>query len=113
MSLLETWPLKMSDFALVSKDRKVLRCHKARLIENSEYFDAMLSHKMQETSNNQMVVPEYNGETVASFLEWIYAQKYGEEVIKKLKESAQQGEFIAQKQFDAKKFSPGIFTAHF
>ena len=105
----------MSDFALVSKDGEVLHCHKARLIgpEGSDYFEAMLSHKMRETSKNQMEVPEYDGVTVASFLEWIYAPKFNEEVMKKLKVSAEPGEFIAQKQFDVKKFSPGIFTAHF
>ena len=113
MSSLETWPQELVDFALVSKDGKVLSCHKARLVEDSEYFRAMLSHKMRETSSNKMDVPEYYGVTVASFLEWIYAQKFGEEVLKKLRESALPGEFIAQKQFNAKKFSPGIFLAHF
>ena len=103
----------MSDFALVSKDGEVLHCHKSRLIENSDYFEAMLSHKMRETSKTQMEVPEYDGVTVASFLEWIYAPKFNEEVMKKLRTSAEPGEFIAQKQFDMKKFSPGIFTAHF
>ena len=68
---------------------------------------------MRETSKNQMEVPEYDGVTVASFLEWIYAPKFNEEVMKKLRTSAEPGEFIAQKQFDVKKFSPGIFTAHF
>ena len=81
MSSLETWPLELADFALVSKDGKVLSCHKARLVEDSEYFRAMLSHKMRETSSNKMDVPEYDGGTVASFLEWIYAQKFGEEVM--------------------------------
>ena len=98
-----------------NKDGEVLHCHKARLIgpEGSDYFEAMLSHKMRETSINQMEVPEYDGVTVASFLEWIYAPKFNEEVMKKLKVSAEPGEFIAQKQFDVKKFSPGIFTTHF
>ena len=113
MSSLETWPQELADFALVSKDGKVLSCHKARLVENSEYFRAMLSHKMRETSSNKMDVPEYDGVTVASFLEWVYAQKFNEEVMRKLQKSAEPGEFIAQKQFDVKKFSPGIFKAHF
>ena len=113
MSSLETWPQDLTDFALVSKDGKILRCHKARLFENSEYFRAMLSHKMRETSNNQMDVPEYDGVTVASFLEWIYADKIGEKVMKMLRESAQPGEFICQRQFDEAKFTLGIFIHTF
>ena len=98
----------MSDFALVSKDGEVLHCHKSRLIENSDYFEAMLSHKMRQTSKNQMDVPEYDGVTVASFLEWIYALRFNEEVMKKLGASAEPGKFIPQKQFDVKKFSPDL-----
>ena len=113
MSSLLTWPLKPTDFTLVSEDGEVLHCHKACLAENSEYFTAMLSHEFSETTNNQMQVPEYDGVTVASFLEWMYAPKYPEEVMKKLKESAQPNEFIFQKQFDVNKFSPGIFTSTF
>jgi len=108
MSLLQTWPLKPTDFTLVAKDGEVLHCHKACLAENSEYFAAMLSHEFYETTNNQMHVPEYDGVTVASFLEWIYAPKNQEEVMKKLKESAQPNEFIFQKQFDMNKFSPAL-----
>ena len=84
MSSLETWPLKAADFALMSKDGEVLQCHKDCLAENSEYFAAMLSHEFCETTNNQMKVPDYDGITVASFLEWIYAPRYSEEVMKKL-----------------------------
>ena len=73
----------------------------------------MLSHKMRETSNNQMDVPEYDGVTVASFLEWIYADKIGEKVMKMLRESAQPGKFICQRQFDEAKFTPGIFIGTF
>ena len=113
MSSLETWPLKPTDFTLVSKDGKVFPCHKACLAENSEYFTVMLSHEFCETTNNQMNVPEYDGVTVASFLEWMYAPKYPEEVMKKLTKSAQPNEFIVQKQFDMNKFSPGIFTCTF
>ena len=113
MSSLETWPQELTDFALVSKDGKILRCHKARLFENSEYFQAMLNHKMRETSNNQMDVPEYDGVTVASFLEWIYADKIGEKMMKRLRESAQPGEFICQRQFDEAKFTLGIFIHTF
>ena len=111
MSSLETWPQDLTDFALVSKDGEILRCHKARLFENSEYFRAMLSHKMRETSNHQMDVPEYDRLTKASFLQWIYADKIGEKVMKKLRESAQPGEFISQRQFDKNKFTPGIFIS--
>ena len=112
MSLLQTWPLKPTDFTLVAKDGEVLYCHKACLTESSEVFAAMLSHEMRETTNNQMDVPEYDRVTVASFLEWIYAPKNQEEVMKKLK-SAQPNEFIFQKLFDMNKFSPGIFTCMF
>ena len=86
MSSLETWPQDLVDFALVSKEGVELQCHKARLVENSEYFKAMLSHKVRETDENQMVVPDYDAVTVASFLEWIYAAKWGEENVKKLKQ---------------------------
>ena len=116
MSSLETWPQDLTDFALVSKDGKILRCHKARLFENSEYFQAMLSHKMRETSNNQMDVPEYDGVTVASFLEWVYAPKFGEkmtQLILRLRDSRQRGEFISQRQFDEAKFTPGIIINTF
>ena len=84
MSSLETWPLEL-DFALESKDGVVLRCHKALLIKNSEYFEAMLRHKVRETDESKMVVPDYNGVTVASFLEWIYAAELGEDIVKRLK----------------------------
>ena len=113
MSSLENWPLKPTDFTLLSRDGEILHCHKARLAETSEYFSAMLSHEFCETNNNQMRVPEYDGATVASFLEWIYAPMNQEEVMKKLKESAQPNEYIFQKQFDVNKFSPGIFTCIF
>jgi len=108
MSSLETWPQELVDFALVSKDDVVLHCHKARLIENSEYFKAMLSHKVRETDENQMVVRDYDGVTVASFLEWIYAAELGEDIVKKLKKVAEPGEFISQRRFDEKKFSPEL-----
>ena len=117
MSSLETWPQELADFALVSKDGKVLSCHKARLVENSEYFRAMLSHKMRETSNNQMDVPEYDGVTVASFLEWVYApKKAGEKMTQlmlRLRYSRPRGEFISQRQFDEAKFTPGIIINTF
>ena len=108
MSSLETWPQRLTDFALVSKEGVVLRCHKDRLIENSEYFDAMLSHQVREAAQNKMEVPDYDGVTVASFLEWIYAAKLGEDIVKKLKQVAGLGEFISQRRFDEKKFSPEL-----
>ena len=86
MSSLETWPQKFSDFVLVSNDGKVLNCHKAHLVKNSEFFDAMLSHEVLEATNNRMDVPDYDGVTVASFLEWIYAPELGEDIVKKLKQ---------------------------
>ena len=86
MSSLETWPLDLADFALVSKEGVELHCHKALLVLNSEYFKAMLSHKVRETDENQMVVPDHDAVTVASFLEWIYAAKLGEDTVKKLKQ---------------------------
>ena len=86
MSSLESWPQDLTDFALVSKEGVELHCHKARLVENSEYFKAMLSHNVQETKENQMGVPDYDAVTVASFLEWIYAAKLGEDYVKKLKQ---------------------------
>ena len=85
MSSLETWRLEPADFALVSKEEVVLQCHKAQLIENSDYFKAMLSHKVRETAENRMAVPDYDAVTVASFLEWIYAAKLREDYVKKLK----------------------------
>ena len=113
MSSLETWPQKFADFALVSNDGKVLHCHKARLVENSEFFDKMLSHEVIEATNNRMDVPDYDGVTVASFLEWIYAAKPTPlgMMMKKLMKNAWRGEFISQRDYDVKKFSPGIFTA--
>ena len=107
MSSLETWPLEL-DFALESKDGVVLRCHKALLIKNSEYFVAMLRHKVRETTESKMVVPEYDGVTVASFLEWIYAAELGEDIVKKLKQVAEPGEFVSQRRFDEKKFTPEL-----
>ena len=111
MSYLETWPKKPTDFALVSKDGEVFNCHKAFLGESSEYFEAMLSLEMRETINNQMDVPESDGVTVASFLDWIYAAKIGEKIMKKLKDSAEPGDFFPQRQFDLVKFTPGIFIS--
>jgi len=108
MSSLETWPHELTDFALESKDGEVLRCHKARLIENSEYFEGMLRHKVRETDESKMVVPDYDGVTVASFLEWIYAAVFGEDVVKKLKQVAEPGEFVSQRRFDEKKFTPEL-----
>jgi len=105
MSSLETWRLEPADFALVSKEEVVLQCHKAKLIENSDYFKAMLSHKVRETDENRMAVPDYDAVTVASFLEWIYAAKLREDYVKKLKQVAEPGEFISQRLFDQKKFS--------
>jgi len=108
MSSLETWPHELTDFALESKDGEVLRCHKARLIENSEYFEGMLRHKVRETDESKMVVPDYDGVTVASFLEWIYAAVFGKDVVKKLKQVAEPGEFVSQRRFNEKKFTPEL-----
>jgi len=105
MSSLETWRQEPPDFALVSKEEVVLQCHKDRLIDSSDYFKAMLSHKVRETNENRMAVPDYDAVTVASFLEWIYAAKLGEDVVKKLKQVSEPGEFISQRLFDQKKFS--------
>ena len=85
MSSLETWPQKFSDFVLVSNDGKVFNCHKTHLVKNSKFFDAMLDHKFLEATNNRMDVPDYDGVTVASFLEWIYAPELGEDIVRKLR----------------------------
>ena len=111
MSSLETWPQEPTNFALVSKEGEVFNCHKARLAESSKYFEVMLKNKMRETSNNKMEVPEYDRLTVASFLEWIYAPKLSEKIMKKLKDSAEPGDFFPQRQFDLVKFTPGIFIS--
>ena len=111
MSSLGTWPQEPTDFALVCKDGETFNCHKARLVESSKYFEAMLRNKMRETAYNKMEVPEYDRLTVASFLEWIYAPKISEKIMKKLKDSAEPGDFFPQRQFDLVKFTPGIFIS--
>jgi len=64
---------EFSDFTLVLKNGRKLKCHKVKLAEASPFFRTMLRQDCLETQNNQMKVTEYNPDTVETFLNYIYA----------------------------------------
>ena len=63
---------EFSDFALVLKDGRELKCHKFRLAEVSSVFCAMLRQDCVETQTNKMEVTAFEPNTVESFLDYIY-----------------------------------------
>ena len=64
---------EFSDFSLILKNGQELKCHKVKLAEVSPFFRTMFRQDCLETQNNQMKVTEFEPETVASFLDYIYA----------------------------------------
>ena len=64
---------EFSDFSLILKNGQELKCHKVKLAEVSPFFRTMFRQDCLETQNNHMKVTEFEPETVASFLDYIYA----------------------------------------
>ena len=63
---------EFSDFVLVLKNGRKLKCHKVKLAEVSPFFCTMLRQDCLETQNNEMKLAEFEPETVESFLDFIY-----------------------------------------
>ena len=63
---------EFSDFVLVLKNGRKLKCHKVKLAEVSPFFCTMLRHDCLETQKNEMKLAEFEPETVESFLDFIY-----------------------------------------
>jgi len=77
-----TWSQKHTDFALVLKSGKELKCHKHVLAESSSFFDTMLSQQQfTETATSRMKVEHFEEDTVYSFLEYLYTNKTTNEKI--------------------------------
>jgi len=70
-----TWSQDYCDFALVVDSGEKLHCHKIYLAKSSEFFKTMLDSEFVEAKNNEMRVKEYDVETVASLLSYIYSDK--------------------------------------
>ena len=63
---------EFTDFALVPKNGQEQKCHKIMLAKVSPFFCAMLRQNFVETTTNKMNVPEFDVDTVRSFLDYIY-----------------------------------------
>jgi len=72
---LVTWSQDYCDFALVVDSGEALSCHKIYLAKSSPFFKAMLDSEMIETQTNQMKIKDFDVETVASLLSYIYSDK--------------------------------------
>ena len=86
-----------SDFALVLNNGQELKCHKIKLAEVSQFFCSMLKRDCIETKSNKMEVPEFDPETVESFLDYIYAD------YKKVPEQD-----VYKRSFDKKRTTPDL-----
>lgn len=63
---------EFSDFSLILKNDEEIRCHKFILAKISPFFSSMLKQDCLETQNNTMKVPDFEPETVKSFVDFIY-----------------------------------------
>jgi len=64
---------EFTDFALVLKDGRELKCHKILLGRVSPFFSAMLRNDCVETQTGRMKVLQFEPDTVETFLDSIYA----------------------------------------
>jgi len=68
-----TWNQKHTDFTIRDKSGNKFEVHKHILAENSPVFEAMLDQEMMETKMNKVEIKQFDGETINSFLGYIYA----------------------------------------
>ena len=100
--------LKFTDFKLVSSDGKIHPCYKHVLYSISPYFKAMLETDWAETNNGVMEVPQHDATTVKNFLKYINAKEAGNDIVQRLRETAQPGEHIFKRQFDKDQYNSNL-----
>ena len=67
------WKDSFPDFTLIVRGKE-LKCHKSFLSMNSPVLKSMLSIDYKETKSNRMEIRNFDEETVANFLQYIYAE---------------------------------------
>jgi len=65
---------EFSDFALILKDGRELRCHRVKLAEASPVSRAMLRQVCEETRSGKMRITEFEPESAETLLDFIYAE---------------------------------------
>ena len=65
---------KFSDFTVTCQGKEY-KCHKNILAQRSSYFDAMLSHDMAESQNNEVELKDLESDTADDLLTYIYTGK--------------------------------------
>jgi len=69
----------LCDF-VIKVDEKAFKCHKLALAKSSEFFNNMFMHECQENRKNEMTIEDFDEDTVANFIAFLYQGKlYDEE----------------------------------
>jgi len=100
-----TWSQKLTDFTLVSKSGKELKCHKFILAENSSVFEAMFNYEFVETKTNQIRIENFDESTVLYFLQYVYSPVNGKETMEVIREAVDPDAYIYKRSFDKSKLT--------
>jgi len=102
-----TWSQKFTDFSFILKSGQELKCHKFILANNSDFFEAMLTNDMEEAKSNQVKMDHFSGETVVSFLEYLYSETVKSEktVAALTRDSGDPNKYIYKRSFDEQKLT--------
>jgi len=70
----------LSNF-VIKVGEKAFKCHKLQLAKSSEFFNNMFMHECQENRNNEMTIEDFDEDTVANFIAFLYEGKlYDKEI---------------------------------
>lgn len=68
-----------TDFAIVTKDQKVFKVHKAVIAIQSDVFAKMLEVDMSESKSGQMTIPDFDSVVVDQFVGYLYTGEIPDE----------------------------------
>jgi len=110
-----TWSQILTDFTVVLKSGKELKCHKFVLASNSEYFRAMLTNDMEDSKTDRVKMDGISEETVVSFLEYLYSESLkSEKTLALVRNSVAPNKYIYKRSFDEEKLTLELLSmAHF
>jgi len=106
---------KFTDFVLLPKFGKELKCHKFVLVENSPVFEAMLTQDFEEAITNEMKLDDFDEETVSTFLEYLYTpakDKAFDSVTAELIRTGPQGN-VYKRTFEKERLTPELLKMSF
>jgi len=68
---------RTSDF-VIKTGTKEIKCHKLKLALHSEVFDKMFQHDCNENRKNEVLIDDFEEETVEDFVDFLYQGKLAE-----------------------------------